>query len=70
VANVAASTPVVNDAAAKAADKLAETKIDQRVVCVQGEAERLWRHVMFGTGTCVGMIEGYLNIGMPGDPLP
>jgi len=33
------------------------------------EALRLWNHVLFGTGTCVGMIEGYAALNMPGDPL-
>lgn len=44
--------------------------LDARVVSVEGEADRLWRHVLFGTGTTVGMIEGYAAIDMPGDPLP
>lgn len=29
---------------------------------------KLWSHVLFGTGTCVGMIEGYARQEMPGDP--
>lgn len=33
-----------------------------------GEGMRLWKHVLFGTGTCIGMIEGYAALGMPGDP--
>lgn len=33
------------------------------------EALRLWNHILFGTGTCVGMIEGYTALNMPGDPL-
>lgn len=33
------------------------------------EALRLWNHVLFGTGTCVGMIEGYAALQMPGDPV-
>ena len=35
-----------------------------------GEGMRLWSHVLFGTNTCVSMIEGYQQLGMPGDPLP
>lgn len=30
---------------------------------------RLWRHVIFGTGTCISMIEGYTGLNMPGDVL-
>ena len=30
---------------------------------------RLWRHVLFGTGTCLSMIEGYTGLNMPGDVL-
>src|SRR5258708_28958960 len=33
-----------------------------------GEGERLWKHVLFGTSTCVSMIEGYSSLGMPGSP--
>lgn len=33
----------------------------------QGEGDRLWKHVLFGTMTCVTMIEGYVDLGMPGD---
>jgi hypothetical protein len=33
----------------------------------QGEGERLWKHVLFGTMTCVAMIEGYADLAMPGD---
>jgi molybdopterin biosynthesis enzyme len=33
-----------------------------------GEGERLWKHVLFGTSTCVQMIEGYADLAMPGNP--
>src|SRR5258708_28331759 len=33
-----------------------------------GEGERLWKHVLFGTSTCVSMIEGYAALSMPGNP--
>ena len=33
-----------------------------------GEGERLWKHVLFGTSTCVAMIEGYAALDMPGSP--
>lgn len=33
------------------------------------EGLRLWKHVLFGTSTCIAMIEGYALLGMPGDPL-
>ena len=62
-------TPVA-DAASKAVGQLAKALLDPRLVSVDGEADRLWKHVLFGTGTCVGMIEGYVNLEMPGNPLP
>lgn len=33
-----------------------------------GEGERLWKHVLFGTSTCITMIEGYAALDMPGNP--
>ena len=30
---------------------------------------KLWRHVLFGTNTCIDMIDGYAKLGMPGDPI-
>jgi molybdopterin biosynthesis enzyme len=33
-----------------------------------GEGERLWKHVLFGTSTCVAMVEGYAALDMPGNP--
>lgn len=30
---------------------------------------RLWKHVLFGTGTCIDMIEGYMKGNLPGDPI-
>lgn len=30
------------------------------------EGAKLWRHVLFGTGTCIGMMHGYAESGMPG----
>jgi hypothetical protein len=57
--------PVSTAAAEKAAAKLAGTSLT-----VASEAERLWSHILFGTGTCVGMLQGYADLDMPGDPLP
>lgn len=37
-------------------------------VTSESEGLRLWRHVLFGAGTCIGMIEGYQCLGMPGNP--
>lgn len=34
-----------------------------------GQSLKLWNHVLFGTGTCIGMIEGYTDLDMPGNPL-
>jgi hypothetical protein len=45
-------------------------KIDTLLLTSETESSRLWRHVTFGTMTCIGMCEGYLNLGLPGDPTP
>lgn len=37
-------------------------------ITTPGEGQRLWKHVLFGTSTCISMIEGYADLGMPGDP--
>jgi hypothetical protein len=34
----------------------------------ESESERLWKHVLYGTQTCIGMIEGYAELDLPGDP--
>lgn len=34
----------------------------------QSEAERLWKHTLFGAGTYVNMIEGYCRLDMPSVP--
>lgn len=59
-----------NEAAAKSGAKLAEARLDPALVSAPGEAQRLWNHVLYGTGTCLGMIEGYARLEMPGNPLP
>ena len=30
-----------------------------------GEADRLWKHAMVGTSTCIGLVEQYAALGMP-----
>lgn len=45
---------------------VAQTKV--QVLTSAAESERLWRHVLFGTGTVAGMILGYAKQGLPGDP--
>jgi hypothetical protein len=57
-------------AANNAASKLASARLDPQIVSMAGEGDRLWRHVCFGTGTCIGMLEGYAALNVPGDPLP
>lgn len=49
---------------AKAAKKAAEQT--PSVISEGTESVRLWRHVLYGTGTCVGMMEGYAALGMEG----
>lgn len=39
-----------------------------RVLTSQDESDRLWKHVLFGTGTVAGMILNYATLGLPGDP--
>jgi len=55
-------------ASAKAVAKLKE--LAPELVTSQAEGEKLWRHALFGTGTCVGLLSGYAALGMPGDPVP
>lgn len=52
--------------------KKSETKPETQTVLMlssDSEGDRLWRHVAVGTGTCVGMIEQYAALGMPGYPV-
>ena len=42
--------------------------LSQRVIDTDSEGLRLWNHVLFGTKTCCDMIQGYADLGMPGDP--
>lgn len=37
-----------------------------KVLVPAEEGARMWRHVLFGTGTCIGMMHGYAEQGMPG----
>lgn len=48
--------------------KCCTPKLDDNLVSSRSESERLWKHVLFGTGTCIGMIEGYTALNLPGDP--
>lgn len=50
--------------------QFSDAKLDQRVVNVENEGVRLWNHVLYGTGTCVGMLAGYTQLNVPGNPLP
>lgn len=43
--------------------------ISQPVDLPEAEGIKLWKHVLFGTTTCLNMIEGYAKFNMPGDPL-
>jgi len=45
-------------------------QIDPQILTTDGEGCRLWRHVIFGTHTCLSMLAGYAKLGMPGDPVP
>lgn len=65
-----ASPTPVKDATTKVHDKLSGRKLDATLVTRSGESDALWNHVLFGTGTCIGLIEGYARLGLPGNPAP
>lgn len=46
----------------------AAAHVPATVLTSEAESTRLWKHVLFGTGTCAGMIVGYAKLGLPGDP--
>jgi len=62
-------TPV-KDATVKVYNKYSGRKLDEALLTRSGESAALWNHILFGTGTCVGMIEGYTRLGLPGNPAP
>jgi hypothetical protein len=39
------------------------------LVTSAGESELLWKHVLYGTETCIWMIEGYVDLKLPGNPV-
>lgn len=43
-------------------------QLDPVLLSSKTEADRLWKHVTFGTMTCVAMCEGYAKLGLPGKP--
>lgn len=45
-------------------------QIAPAILTTEGEGCRLWKHVVFGTNTCLSMLDGYADLGMPGDPVP
>lgn len=53
---------------ASAAAKVAPEPPSEKLTLSEQQGIKLWSHVLFGTGTCVGMIEGYARMDMPGDP--
>lgn len=59
--------PTCNAPAATAIDKAA-AQAPTRVLTSKDESDRLWRHVLYGCGTIVGLIKGYAALGLPGDP--
>ena len=40
------------------------------MVSTESEGMRLWNHALFGTNTCCLLLLGYVELNMPGDPLP
>jgi hypothetical protein len=68
--NCPAEQSPVQQAANLATAKTTKRALDPSLLTLKSESARLWNHVLFGTGTCVGMIEGYISLGLPGDPLP
>lgn len=61
---------VAQTVAAGAAAKVTSSVIDPKIITTDGAGQKLWNHVLFGTSTCIGMMRGYAELGMPGDPLP
>lgn len=61
---------VATTVATNAAAKVTSSVIDRKIITTDGAGQKLWNHVLFGTSTCVGMMRGYADLGMPGDPLP
>jgi hypothetical protein len=39
------------------------------LVTLEAENERLWNWIFYGTSTCVSIIQGYYDMGMPNIPV-
>ena len=52
-------------------DKKQSLTIPETLFELQTEAEykKLWNHILYGTKTCIRMLKGYTDLGMPGEPL-
>lgn len=53
---------------AKTAIAKASAQAPVRVLTSEGESQYLWRHVLYGAGTIVGLIAGYAKGGLQGEP--
>jgi len=53
---------------AKTAIAKAAAQAPVRVLTSDGESQYLWRHVLYGAGTIVGLIAGYAKHGLQGEP--
>lgn len=53
---------------AKTAIAKASAQAPVRVLTSEGESQYLWRHVLYGAGTIVGLIKGYAQNGLQGEP--
>lgn len=60
--------PTLSQAPAQTAIAKAVAQAPTRVLTSEAESQFLWRHVLYGTGTIVGVIHGYATLGLPGDP--
>jgi hypothetical protein len=63
-----ATCPKPPDRASRSATKIVTEPPSEKLTLSEQQGMKLWSHVLFGTGTCVGMIEGYARQDMPGDP--
>lgn len=63
-----ATCPKPPDRASRKPAKLEVEQPTEKLTLPEQQGVKLWSHVLFGTGTCVGMIEGYARQEMPGDP--
>lgn len=61
--------PVGSQTPAIIAANNAALKMALRPIAEGTEGTKLWHHLLFGTGTLIGMMDGYADAGLPGGPV-